>query len=80
MKQKKKPEIDFHDEDCIAYTPIYEIQKMVIGSTAAGPIYSEKDIVVNTYCSATDRYDFNCRDCPVYIAKEKAKKQNVDEK
>lgn len=53
---------------CRAYNPIYEQRKEVIGTASGEPIYSEKDVLIDEYCSLHNSGAFNCSTCPVYKA------------
>lgn len=69
MKKRFVPKFNFHDKECRAYNENTEIQKKVIGHTSNGPIIIEQELVVDTYCSIQNKYDFDCTECPVYKAK-----------
>ena len=53
---------------CEAYNPIYEERKEVIGSAGGEPIYSEKEVLIDEYCSLHNSNVFNCEKCPMYQA------------
>ena len=72
----KEPNIPFYDASCHAYNPMYETRKTIVGHSSNGPIYVEQELLVNSYCSLIDSYDFNCKDCPIFKAKMHSLKES----
>ena len=64
-------------KNCEAYNPIYEERKEIIGSASGEPIYSEKEVLIDEYCSLYNSNNFNCETCPMY---KTHLKQNVRQK
>ena len=51
---------------CAGYDEDTAIKKVLAGSTGGEPIYIEKEVVINAYCSLKKTSNFNCSDCPIY--------------
>lgn len=58
-------------DKCPAYNPIVEIQKVEIGSADGEPIYCDKEVLINEYCSACNSNTFDCSECQLYLAEVK---------
>lgn len=58
-------------KECEAYNPIMESRKEVIGSAGGELIYSEKEVLIDEYCSLYNSNMFNCDGCPMSKSKKK---------
>ena len=57
---------DLHYKKCSGYNENTSMKKILAGSTGGNPIYIEKEVVTDVYCSLNKTGSFDCSTCLFY--------------